>query len=84
MASDLIYLDNDQFNRLASKMHLNPNVVKYIRWDAANTIFAKKVETLYELNIAYAEGDQSLRVDQWPEGHVVWANGKIIFKSWET
>lgn len=43
-----------------------------------------KHETLYELNTAYADGDQSLRVEQWPEGHVVWANGKIIFKSWET
>jgi len=24
-----------------------------------------------------------LRVEQWLEGHVVWVNGEIIFKSWE-
>lgn len=28
------------------------------------------------------EGNK-LRVEKWPEGHVVWANGKIIWKSWE-
>lgn len=82
MASHIIYLENDQFTKLAKLLGMDG--VRTVHWATANIVFAKKTETLYELEMAYADGDQSLRVEQWPEGHVVWANGKIIFKSWET
>lgn len=42
--------------------------------------FVPEIRLLYKLE---CDG-QSLEVYKWPEGYVVWANGKIIYKSWET
>lgn len=82
MANNIICLDKDQFKKLAALLGIP--YARSIYWPSTDITFTMPKETLYELSIAYADGDQSLRVEQWPEGHVVWANGKIIFKSWET
>lgn len=72
-----IYLSRDNWYRLCEAQRMRPDS-DYLMIGGLK--FIPEIKILYAINV----NDEQLKVEQWPEGHVVWANGKIIWKSWET